>query len=49
MPWLLLVIVVGGVVAIVLLLRTRFVHRRPDVGAVSDRWVAAHRSEEQDQ
>ena len=48
MQWYLLAFVVTSIAAVVLIVRTRVINRRPDVGAVSDQWVAAHRSEQQD-
>jgi hypothetical protein len=48
MFWLILALVISGIGATVLMLRTRVVNRRPDVGAVSDQWVATHRSDRQD-
>ena len=47
MRWYLLAFVIGSIGAIWAMVRTRVVNRRPDVGAVSDQWVAAHRSSEQ--
>ena len=47
MRWYLLAFVISSIAVILVIVRTRVVNQRPDVGAVSDQWVAAHRSSEQ--
>ena len=41
MRWLILIAVVGGVAAAAVVARAR-VQRKPDVGALSDQWIAEH-------
>jgi hypothetical protein len=49
MRWLLLSLIVGGVAVALLLARWRSTPVRPDLGAVSGQWIAAHRSDQPDQ
>jgi hypothetical protein len=41
MRWLAVMAVIGGVATIVLVARAR-IQRKPDVGALSDQWIAEH-------
>jgi hypothetical protein len=48
MPWVLLSLVVGGVAAALLVVRSRTAKNRPDVGSVSGQWIASHRADSSD-
>jgi hypothetical protein len=47
--WLVISLVVGGLAAAAAFLRSRFGASRPDVGAVSDQWIAEHHSDRSQQ
>jgi hypothetical protein len=48
MRWLLVSLAAGLAGAALLVVRRRFGGGRPDVGAVSDQWIATHRAEPSD-
>jgi hypothetical protein len=45
MRWLVLLAVIGGVAAAVVVARAR-IQRKPEVGAVSDQWIAEHQADQ---
>lgn len=45
MRWVIVAIVVGGVAVAALIARSRAGRGGPNMGAVSDRWIAEHRTD----